>query len=186
MPGRRPSQQAPDVADFPSSLLMKHSHLPSEATGLPQTLYVRPWVPPAPSRPCFTSAESPHGPTAAAPQGRWGKTGQVLGAPRDGSSGNARAQDPRPQGRGRGHSRYLLGMGTALRGHHATSFQSPPRHPVTVPRAATCTALLQGAGFGHSWPEMLWAPQKPRLAVICSCHSLQRAQRTIYEVFMCH
>lgn len=150
MLGRRPSQQAPDVADFLSSLLMKHSHLPPAAAGLPQTLYVRPWVPRAPSRPCFIGTESPHSPTAAAPR-RWGRTGQVLGAPRDGSSGITRAQDPRPRGGGRSCSRRLLGTGTAPHGHHATSvsFQSLLGHPAeTIPHAAACTTPLEGAGFG--------------------------------------
>ena len=164
MPGRRPSQQAPDVADFLCSLLMKHSHLPPAAAGLPQTLYVRPWVPRAPSRPCFTAAKSPHGLTAAAPQRRWGRTGQVLGPPRDSSSGTARAQDPHPEA-GAGAAAGTCWAWAQPR--VATAPRPSGPHRITQRRPSHMLPLAphpwRVQDLAHFWPEMPWAPPETRV-----------------------
>lgn len=201
---RHPSQQSPDVADFPSLCLMKHTCLPSAVTGLSQNPYLWPSVPQASSHPRFVAMKPAwlHGGSTQTPE----ETGAGQGwcwSPLGGSSGSVRPEVPPSLiGGAGGCSRHVLGtdMSTAPGGpwaqngawpwpptaggsterHCATSHQSLPHHPAaTTPHASTRTSPLGNAGLGPEMPDVI---QKPRCSVIYSYHSCSRCLSTEAEL----
>lgn len=174
VPGQHPSQQAPDVADFPSSLPMKLSRLPPAATGLPQALSVRSWVPkplPIPVSP----AQVPTKPQGSSPRGDGTAQGRHWDLLRIAALALLGLKTPVPK----------VEAGTAA----GTPW--PPHHVPPVPAVSPGRDHLASCRLHHTPGRCRFpardavGPPEPRFAVVCSCHRVLGVQRMSYKVFTC-